>query len=78
MFSQCDFIHRIGRRVFADLGKVWKFCIYKYKSETRPCNLNVCDENSNMVKILNVAEKNDAAKNIANIMSRGACQRVNT
>lgn len=28
------------------------------------------------MKILNVAEKNDAAKSIANVMSRGASQRV--
>lgn len=33
-------------------------------------------ENITMVKILNVAEKNDAAKNLANILSRGGSNRV--
>lgn len=31
-----------------------------------------------MVKILNVAEKNDASKNVANILSRGGSNRVST
>lgn len=31
-----------------------------------------------IMKYLNVAEKNDAAKNIAAILSRGASTRVNT
>lgn len=31
----------------------------------------------NMCKVLNVAEKNDAAKNIANIMSNGSMNKVN-
>lgn len=30
-----------------------------------------------MVRVLNVAEKNDAAKNIAEIMSRGSSRRRN-
>lgn len=29
-----------------------------------------------MVKVLNVAEKNDAAKNIADLLSRGTVRRV--
>ena len=32
----------------------------------------------NMVKVLNVAEKNDVAKNIANILARGGQVRVST
>ena len=31
-----------------------------------------------MVKVLNVAEKNDAAKSIAEVMSRGSFNRVKT
>lgn len=30
----------------------------------------------NMVRVLNVAEKNDAAKSLAEIMSRGGARRV--
>jgi hypothetical protein len=30
------------------------------------------------IKVLNVAEKNDAAKNIADLLSRGRSQRVRT
>ncbi len=29
-----------------------------------------------MCKVLNVAEKNDAAKNIAGVMSNGSCSKV--
>ena len=35
-----------------------------------------CSNASKMVKVLNVAEKNDAAKSIADVMSRGRYQRV--
>ena len=35
-----------------------------------------CSSAFNMVKVLNVAEKNDAAKSIAEVMSRGRYQRV--
>lgn len=31
---------------------------------------------ADMVKVLNVAEKNDAAKTIANVMSRGSARKV--
>lgn len=31
---------------------------------------------TDMVKVLNVAEKNDAAKTIANVMSRGSARKV--
>lgn len=34
-----------------------------------------CSTSSKMVRVLNVAEKNDAAKSIAGIMSRGTCRR---
>ena len=37
-----------------------------------------CSNASKMVKVLNVAEKNDAAKSIADVMSRGRYQRVRT
>lgn len=40
------------------------------RSFSLSCNLK------EKMKILNVAEKNDAAKSIANVMSRGASQRV--
>ena len=35
-----------------------------------------CSSALKMVKVLNVAEKNDAAKSIAEVMSRGRYQRV--
>ena len=35
-----------------------------------------CSKALDMVKVLNVAEKNDAAKSIAEVMSRGRYQRV--
>lgn len=34
--------------------------------------------NGETMKVLNVAEKNDAAKNIASILGRGNCRRVST
>ena len=35
-----------------------------------------CQDMSRNIKILNVAEKNDAAKNIAALLSQGTAQRV--
>lgn len=38
---------------------------------------NYCSHSSaDMVKVLNVAEKNDAAKTLANVMSRGSARKV--
>ena len=34
------------------------------------------DASVDMIKVLNVAEKNDAAKTIANVMSRGSARKV--
>ena len=34
------------------------------------------NETKSMVRILNVAEKNDAAKSIANVLSRGSSRMV--
>ena len=50
--------------------------------DTSVCNSKKSDVGENdssskkMVKILNVAEKNDASKNISNILSRGGSVRV--
>lgn len=40
-------------------------------TEQADLNSNECNRSSEMVRVLNVAEKNDAAKNIARIMSGG-------
>ena len=43
------------------------------------CVRRFCSEKmSRPIKVLNVAEKNDAAKNIAGLISHGSAQRVST
>ena len=39
-------------------------------------NQSLTTKNENIMKVLNVAEKNDAAKNIASLLGRGHCNRV--
>lgn len=54
------------------------FCVLKkLKHEIISCHVHVRDSNSKckMVRVLNVAEKNDAAKSISEIMSRGGMNR---
>lgn len=49
----------------------------KFSVSTINQNINRCDKKSNeIMKVLNVAEKNDAAKNIAAHLARGTSKRV--
>lgn len=52
------------------------FYVYKeLKHEVFLYHVTNCHTKSKMVRVLNVAEKNDAAKNIADIMSHGRMNR---
>ena len=56
-------------------------CIYEYTLSKSFYQVrlvsNVKVQKSKMGRVLNVAEKNDAAKSLAEIMSRGGARRVN-
>ena len=56
-----------GRHLYCR-GKIDHRCVRRFCSEKM----------SRPIKVLNVAEKNDAAKNIAGLISHGSAQRVST
>lgn len=66
---------------------LWRNCsnlllnVKTLKINTFKFSVNICDnkchESSGIMKVLNVAEKNDAAKNIAILLSRGNSNKVN-
>lgn len=63
-------------RIFSALRKLG---IESLKPKLNYEHISFCSKHfpasNKMVRVLNVAEKNDAAKSIAAIMSRGACRR---
>lgn len=61
----------LGARQMFSMSKMWSRMVFL--SLVRLCSRN---QVANMTRILNVAEKNDAAKSLAEIMSRGNARRV--
>ena len=65
------FFNRIFRLKYRHILCVFK----KSKHEIILCHVRDCNTKSKMVRVLNVAEKNDAAKSISGIMSCGRLKR---